>query len=80
VSLRDRVFISLLTGQSLHLIFDLFQFYLNGGQLYLLLPYWETYQIGIYSDTYWIYLFIISFISFSIYCLLHFRRKFKSNT
>jgi hypothetical protein len=80
VSLRGRVFISLLTGQSLHLIFDLFQFYLNGGQLYLLLPCWETYQIGIYSDTYWIYLFIISFISFSVYCLLHFKNIYQSNT
>jgi hypothetical protein len=74
-SFRSGVFISLIIGQSLHLIFDLLQFYLNGGRLYLLLPYWKTYQVGLYSDTDWIYLFIFSLISFSIYCLLYLKKK-----
>jgi len=78
--LRGRIFISLAFGQSLHLILDLFQFYLNGGQLYLLLPYWQTYQIGLYSDTYWLYLFFISFTSFSIYCMLFFKKIYHRDT
>ena len=76
--LRVRVFVNLMIGQSIHLGFDLFQYYLNGGQLYLLLPYWKAYQIGIYSDSYWIYLFIVSFIIFSIYSLVNIRRKKKT--
>jgi hypothetical protein len=78
-SFRRSIFISLIIGQLVHLIFDLFQFYLNGGQLYLLLPYWKSYQIGIYSDTYWIYVFLVSLMSFTIYCLLYFKRRTTTN-
>ena len=73
-SLRTRIFISLFVGQSFHLFLDVLQSYFGGGRIYLLLPYWKTFQIGLYSDTYWIYLFLFSITTFTVYCLVNMLR------
>ena len=74
-SLRKKVFLSLLLGQSIHIIFDMLQHYFGGGTVYLFLPYWKTFQIGIYSDINWIYIYFFSLASFSVYCLIYFKKR-----
>ena len=74
-SIRKSVFISLTFGQLIHLFFDSIQYYLCGESIYVFLPIWKSFKIGLISETYWIYLFIFSSILFIAYIIFTLKKK-----
>jgi hypothetical protein len=78
--IRKTVFISLLLGQTLHLLFDSILFYQCGGPLYLFLPYWKSFSFALIPESDWIYIFFFSMVLLVIYSLtLMYQRYRKSH-
>lgn len=75
VSQRRDVFLSILTGQLLHYIFDLIQDYLCPGKFYLFFPYMRSLEFGLIPERFWLYIFCFSLISFVIFILMRIRNR-----
>ncbi|TFH02447.1 MAG: hypothetical protein E4H13_02020 [Calditrichales bacterium] len=71
---RQSVFLSLLTGQTLHLLFDLTQSYGCSGSL-TFFPLWQTFQLNLISETHWLYIFIFSASVFTLHQVLVFIKE-----
>jgi hypothetical protein len=72
---RKSVFFSIVSGQLIHIIFDLMQSYLGGSQIYVFFPSRMTFEFGFFAETHWIYLFCLSSLSFSVYIIIHVFKK-----
>lgn len=79
VEIRKDVFLSLLSGQLLHLLFDSLLLYQCGGPLYLFLPCWKSYSFAIIPETDWIYIFLFSILLGIFYVLLQLFRRYHKN-
>ena len=74
-SIRTNVFLSLLSGQIIHIVVDLLQFYQCGGQFYLFLPFWHSFQFGLIPESMWLTVFFVSVFLYLIYELYFLRRQ-----
>lgn len=76
--IRRPVFLSLVLGQSVHLLFDALQIHLCGGRLLLLFPLWKSFEFPLFSESHWTYLFAFSLISFVLYWLWYGKQRIKN--
>ncbi|MBD3224268.1 MAG: hypothetical protein GF313_06025 [Caldithrix sp.] len=64
---RSTVWVSVIGGQLIHLLFDFIQGYLCGGSLYWLFPYFKPFHLGLFPVTGWPYVFAVSMTLFVLY-------------
>lgn len=50
---RNRVYLSLWSGQAVHLLMDSLQGHLGGGRLYWFLPWFRSVEFNLISESYW---------------------------
>ena len=72
--IRKRVFISLLAGHLIHFVFDMMQIFLV-SKFYLLFPLKISFELGLFSESQWLYVFIFSFVVSAIYWMIYFIKK-----